>query len=83
VCNDSGPMHMAVALGKPVTAIIGPTNPHRTGPYRRPEGVVRSGVDCGGCLRRVCNRVPKDQPSLCMQKISPEQVLENLRTQMG
>ena len=33
VTNDTGPMHVAAALGKPVVGIFGPTNPARTGPY--------------------------------------------------
>lgn len=33
ICNDSGPMHLAAALGKPVVALFGPTAPERFGPY--------------------------------------------------
>ena len=33
ITNDSGPMHLAVAVGLPVVAIFGPTNPIRTGPF--------------------------------------------------
>jgi heptosyltransferase-1 len=40
--NDSGPMHIAAALGRPLVAIFGPTDPARTGPYRRPDSVVRA-----------------------------------------
>lgn len=42
VCNDSGPMHIAAALGRPMVAIFGPTDPARTGPFGRPETVVQS-----------------------------------------
>ncbi len=42
VTNDSGPMHLAAALGRPMVAIFGPTDPARTGPYRRPDAVVRA-----------------------------------------
>ncbi len=83
VCNDSGPMHIAVALDKPVTAVIGPTNPARTGPYRRPDGVVKSTQTCSPCYRRKCNLVHPSTPSLCMQEISVDAVFENLKRQIS
>ncbi len=55
IANDSGPMHMAVALGRPLVTLFGPTNPNRTGPHRRPETVVRLDVPCGPCYRRTCS----------------------------
>jgi heptosyltransferase-2 len=54
VCNDSGPMHIAAALGKPLVAIFGPTNPARTGPYCRTAHVVSAAVPCAPCYRRQC-----------------------------
>ena len=39
--NDTGPMHVAAALGKPVIALFGPTDPRRTGPYGQIEDVLR------------------------------------------
>lgn len=42
VCNDSAAMHMAALEGRPLVALFGPTNPAYTGPWRRPECVVRS-----------------------------------------
>ena len=41
VTNDTGPMHVAAALGKPVVALFGPTEPRRTGPYGQLEHVLR------------------------------------------
>ena len=41
VTNDTGPMHVAAALGKPLIAIFGPTEPRRTGPYGQLENVLR------------------------------------------
>lgn len=43
VAGDTGPMHLADALGTPVVAIFGPTDPARNGPYGQPGGVVRGG----------------------------------------
>jgi len=42
VTNDSGPMHLAAALGRPMVAIFGPTDPTRTGPFGRPDAVVQA-----------------------------------------
>lgn len=79
VTNDSGPMHMAVALGRPVTAIIGPTNPHRTGPWRQLASVVQTTLECAACNKRRCpNAGPNGEPR-CMANISVESVFENLR----
>ena len=45
--NDTGPMHIAVAVGTPVIGIFGSTNHHRNGPYGEEHIVVHSGVELG------------------------------------
>ncbi|MCH7592687.1 MAG: glycosyltransferase family 9 protein [Planctomycetes bacterium] len=52
LCHDSAAMHLAVALGRPLVCIVGPTNPHRTGPYRRLQDVLRLALDCSPCYFR-------------------------------
>src|SRR5690606_27672041 len=52
VTNDSGPMHVAVALGRPVVAVFGPTSRVRTGPYRQPDAAVSADVPCAPCYLR-------------------------------
>ena len=69
VSTDSGPMHMAAALGTPVVALFGPTAPWRTGPYGSRHRVVRAAVSCSPCFRRRC---PERS---CMERIEPEEVL--------
>jgi lipopolysaccharide heptosyltransferase I len=69
VGNDSGPMHLAVALGVPVVALYGPTDPVRTGPHGSGHTVLQAAVRCVGCRRRRCG-------VRCMETISPERVLE-------
>jgi lipopolysaccharide heptosyltransferase I len=54
VSNDSGPMHLAAALGVPLVAPFGPTSPLRTGPYQRGQGVVRLDLVCEPCFSRTC-----------------------------
>ncbi len=76
ISNDSGPMHMGVALGKPVIALIGPTNPYRTGPYGQMDNVIKSSLPCMPCYKRKC---PYSEVSKCMEEIKVESVLDKLK----
>ncbi len=68
VTNDSGSMHLAVALDRPVVGVFGPTDPARIGPYGRPESVVRADIACSPChLRRLSDC---HHGHLCMKSIS-------------
>lgn len=68
VTNDSGSMHLAVALDRPVVSVFGPTDPARIGPYGRPGSVVRADIACSPChLRRLSDC---HHGHLCMKSIS-------------
>jgi heptosyltransferase I len=54
ISQDSGPMHIAAALGRPLVAIFGPTSPARTGPYSAAARVVTRGLPCAPCFARRC-----------------------------
>jgi heptosyltransferase-2 len=54
VTNDSGPMHLAAALGVPTVAIFGATNDAETGPYGDRTRVVKHPVECSPCMLREC-----------------------------
>jgi ADP-heptose:LPS heptosyltransferase len=54
VTNDSGPMHLAAAVGTPVVALFGPTDPGRTGPTGSPSVVLDRYVFCSPCYRKEC-----------------------------
>jgi heptosyltransferase-1 len=54
VTTDTGPMHLACALGTPVVALFGPTAPWRTGPFGEGHAVVRLKIPCSPCFRRHC-----------------------------
>jgi lipopolysaccharide heptosyltransferase II len=69
VSNDSGPMHIAVALNKPLVAPFGPTNPIRTGPHRRMPSVVKLDLPCSPCYSRRCSH------QTCLQKLDVAEVL--------
>lgn len=80
VTNDTGPMHAAVALGKPLIALFGPTEPRRTGPYGRPENALRIELPCSPCLSSHCTYV---KPNECLKGISPGPVFERVQKQLG
>lgn len=69
VANDSGSMHLAAALGIPLVAIFGSTDERCTGPLATRVRIVRRGVECSPCGRRVC---PID--FRCMRNLSVEEV---------
>jgi len=54
VTNDSGPMHLAAALGVPTVALFGPTDPRRTAPAGEGHRVLDRGLWCSPCFRRRC-----------------------------
>jgi lipopolysaccharide heptosyltransferase I len=52
--GDTGPFHLACALGAPVVGIFGPTSPFRNGPWRDGDEVVTHMLPCGACHGRTC-----------------------------
>lgn len=72
VSNDSGPMHMAVAVGTPSLVVYGPTDPERTGPYGDMNRIVSAGEECQPCFSRTC----RTGGLQCMSGVTPEHVSE-------
>jgi heptosyltransferase-2 len=70
ITNDSGPMHVAAALGVPLVAIFGPTDHATTSALADSARIVRHPVDCAPCLLRHC---PAD--NRCMAAVSVEDVV--------
>ncbi|MEW6416713.1 MAG: lipopolysaccharide heptosyltransferase II [Nitrospirota bacterium] len=77
VSNDSGPMHIAAALGIPVFAIFGPTDPLRTGPYREGHTIIREDVSCAPCFKRTCKNIK------CMNDLSVEKVYKIIKRKLA
>jgi lipopolysaccharide heptosyltransferase II len=69
ITNDSGPMHIAAALRRPMVALFGPTNPVRTGPYGSEYSVLRVDIPCSPCYSRKCSH------QSCLRWLKSEEVL--------
>ena len=74
VSNDSGQMHVAVALNRPLVAVYGSTSPAFTPPLADQVEVVRLGLECSPCFDRTC----KFGHYNCLRELSPRPVLEAL-----
>ncbi len=81
VTNDSGSMHLTVALGRPVVSIFGPTDPVWIGPYGRPGAVVRAGVPCAPCYLRKLRHCHHGHA--CMEQVTGAMVVECLERVLG
>lgn len=66
--GDTGPLHLAHALGTPVLCLIGPTDPARNGPYQAPEQVIWKRLPCSNCYKRFA------EPRACLLNIPPREV---------
>jgi lipopolysaccharide heptosyltransferase I len=81
VTNDSGSMHLTVALGRPVVSVFGPTDPVWIGPYGRPEAVVRADVPCAPCYLRELRRCPHGHA--CMNEVTAAMVIDRVERAVG
>lgn len=72
IANDSGPVHIADAVGTPCVVVFGPTSPERTGPYRKIHSCITPEVKfpCIPCFKKKCNRSYN-----CISTIKPETVV--------
>jgi len=78
--NDSGPMHLAVALERPVVSVFGPTDPLWAGPYRRDGAVIRAELPCSPCYLRELKRCGYDHA--CMRAVQAPAVIERVETML-
>lgn len=75
ITNDTGPMHVAAAMKKPVVALFGPTDPRRTGPYGQIDCVLRLDLPCSPCLSSSCRHHPFME---CLTALQPDWVSERV-----
>lgn len=72
--NDTGPMHIAAAVKRPVVALFGPTEARKTGPYGEGHIIVTSNSPCSPCFRKTCAHTE------CMTDITPDQVINLVKS---
>ena len=78
VANDSGPMHIAAAVGTKTVGIFGPTRWQLQGPYGEDHGVAyKKGLACLGCNRLSCEKMT------CMKDLSVDEVMEVVEKVVG
>ncbi len=70
LAGDTGPLHLAHALGAPVMALMGPTDPDRNGPYGAPERALFHPLPCSFCHKRFA------ETKACLLAIPPRKVVE-------
>jgi lipopolysaccharide heptosyltransferase II len=78
VTNDTGPMHMAAAIGTPVVSIWGSTSPELTGPLSPRSTMIRHSVECSPCFLRAC---PID--FRCMDGVHVDDVAKAVLKELG
>ncbi len=75
--NDSGPMHVAAAVGTPAVAVFGPTDPRRTGPFGPGHRVLAGRAACAPCYRRQC-LLGGTEAIRCMRNVGAGEVAEHV-----
>ena len=80
ISGDTGPMHVAAALGRPVVALFGPTNPRKTGPYGKPDSVLQiNSLPCVPCMKPSCHYAV---PLACLNTLTVESVIDRVREEL-
>jgi heptosyltransferase-1 len=71
VSGDTGPLHVAGAVGTPIVALFGPTSPERNGPWAARDVSLSRVATCSCRYQRHCRR-----PAPCIEDITPEEVVQ-------
>jgi len=75
VTNDTGPMHVASAIGVPVVTWFGAANEDEIKPPSESTTVLNAYVSCGPCVNEICSQNTLE----CLHKITPDWVMDTLK----
>ena len=78
VSGDTGPLHIAGAVGTPIVALFGPTSPERNGPWAARDVALSRSASCACPYERVCRRAAP-----CIGDIAPDQVVAAVRQRVS
>ncbi len=80
ISNDTGPMHVAAALARPLLALFGPTNPRNTGPYGKLNQVMQiNSLPCVPCMKPNCHYA---MPLACLHSMTALSVYARVREEL-
>jgi len=85
ICNDGGPLHLAVSQGVPTVSVFGPVDPRVYGPYPPSPhhvAVYREELPCRPCYRQF-KLPPCPYERACLTTLGPEEVIEACRVLLG
>lgn len=83
ITGDTGPMHLAAAMGRPVVAVFGPTDLEKTGPYGSGHVILADRSDCARCDRRTCLWEGQKHELMCLRNIAVDDVVEAVSRVLG
>jgi heptosyltransferase I len=80
---DTGPTHLAAAMGTPLVALYGPNTPARWGPYTDRKRILYQNIECSPCTRQFEGIVSTCQDNICMKQLKPSTVLDAIESILG
>jgi len=83
ISGDTGPAHLAVAVGTPVIGLYGPTFANRSGPYGYEHLTLEQSQACQCLNARACSLTRLGEPGECMNRIMLPEILEKLNAALG
>jgi lipopolysaccharide heptosyltransferase I len=83
VSGDTGPLHLAAAVGAPIVALFGPTLAERNGPWAPSDIVVARTSACECLYQRQCRRSDANGPGPCIEDIGVDEVMQAVRRRLA